>query len=140
MHARCAKGETAMTTSSKKTANACRAAMAWYIKKMGLQAWKIGLFVSAEPPPAMGETHPKCLGKTVCTSSEKDGDLWVSPERSVAYGDPTLQTLFHELIHISHFDCGLSTPGNGPDEFYINRMATLVERAYRKETRAGRSR
>lgn len=119
-----------MTKTSLATTNACKRAMAWYVKVAGLQAWKIGLWVSKEPPKWMGEVDNVCIGRSICTSCEKRADVWVSPERSARDNAPLLQTLFHELFHVSLNDSGNSNPDTAQAEFFVNRMAWMATRAY----------
>lgn len=101
---------------------------------MGLSHWTIELWVSADRPPwAVGPPfNGDEWGVSTSDLRRRVAKVWVWPASDTENGETNdpLQTLFHELLHVSLTDGGVT---NTPEwlEFTIDRLADAIARLSR---------
>lgn len=117
------------------TPTEARKAVRWFKKAMGLQDWRIRVWVQNEPPSwCEADCVPGQLGRAFIQCAWKTASVWVSDSRSRAAGEAPLATLFHELSHVAWKDIG-----GGEDqahmEFFLNRLGKVLATAYKHDHR-----
>ena len=105
-------------------------AIRWFQKRMGLQDWRFKVVIQDESPPWAANTDD--LGGTIPDVAYKSAKIWARADRARLSAFEPLSTLFHEALHVSCHDAGL-TEGNASEhtEFVLNRLGDLMAAAYR---------
>ena len=109
-----------------------RRAMRWFQEAMGIQDWRIRLWITNEPPYwASEDCGPGVGGKANSLVEWKEGKIWVSNSRCLDCEENPLATLFHEGMHIVANDAGISEDTLSQVEFVWNRLGAIMAGAYR---------
>ena len=105
----------------------------WYQRVLGIQDWKVELYIQNEPPPWVPECTNVCVGKTEPIIRFKKARVWVSPSRAAGDTASLLDILFHELTHMVLSDIGLGSYESEHTEYTCDRLAGALARLYRSE-------
>lgn len=114
------------------TAKEARKAMRWGLRQLGLRDWKVRLdWTNERPHWATLGANDDAGARVQVRCVERSVRVWVGQQECIANGDEPLASLFHELLHASAEDVGV-TNDNEPFEFFLNRQAECMAFAYRK--------
>lgn len=103
-------------------------AVAWAKEKLGMQAWGITLTVDNERPEG---ADLGAIGFCAVVDVRKSADVWIGPEVIKADGSDILETLFHEMVHISLVEAGVIVDDHGwRIEHYCDLVADVMVEAY----------
>lgn len=104
----------------------------WLQKRLRFKDWNINLALCDEPPADINAI-PNTMGYQASLPHCKRARVWVSNSRSIAAGETSLSTLFHEMLHVAVADIGYECKLTSQAEFLINQLSYICEAAYLAE-------
>ena len=104
----------------------------WFLVRFGIEDWFINLYTTDGPPLAWDaiDEDDTWVGGCKANRRFKTAKIWVSPARNKKYGNPVLQTLFHELMHVVAKDIGIKNDSDDEREYQWDHMALALYDLY----------
>lgn len=122
-------------TRKKMTKAQAMKALDWAMGHLGLQAWRIVLDYTNDIPEWISDNP--FLARVSYNLQYRTAKIWVGPARCYDEDVDSLQSLFHEAVHV-----GLeaaNVPHQAPlPEFIIDRLADALAFAYRHKMKPWR--
>ena len=117
-------------------------AAAFAQRALRLEDWQLDVEVSDRPPrwcASRKDFTKHTIGLSEAWIDHKVARIWVSPARTRAQNQArfsgesvsTVQVLFHEIAHVLFDDCGWKLDGSVGDESVVDRVAEVMERAWK---------
>ncbi len=108
-----------------------RKAIRWFQKRMGIQDWRLRLWIQDSAPDWVGKVDGGTVGMARRWEHSKRAKIWVSASQCDDE-DEALSILFHEGMHIVGLDIGIENADREDRiEFAWNQIGDLMAEAYR---------